>query len=194
MTKGEFLNRLDQGLAQLPAADRGRYVESYAELIEDKMEDGMDESAAVGSLQAPEEIVHEIFCATPASMPVLATVKAKGGKRAGSVILIVLGAPVWLPLLVALGAVVLSVWLVFWSVVVSLYAAVAAVAVGAAACLAAMFLAGSVGGILMCFGTALILAGLALVSGVGVTGLAKQLARLTVWACRCCKRRLIKRG
>ena len=194
MIKHEFLRKLDALLAQLPEADRRRYVESYAELIEDKMEDGLTEAQAVASLGDVHRIADEILRSTPLPVLMRTAVKPKRGWSAWSIILIILGSPVWLPILIALGAVVLSVYLVFWSVILALYAAAAAIGISAIACLIVMFLTGSIGGILLCFGAALILAGLALLFGVAVTAMARGLAKLTAWSFRKGKGLFIRKG
>lgn len=194
MMKAEFLKRLDTALAQLSEADRRRYVESYAELIEDKVEDGMAEADAVASLGDIDQIAREILGSTPLPVLMCTAVKPRRGWSVGSIILIVLGMPVWLPILAALGAVILSVYLVIWSVVAALYASVAAVLVAAVGCIIAGFLTGSLGGILLCLGAALILAGLGLLFGAAVVALTKLLAKLTAWIFRKIKGLFIRKG
>lgn len=194
MMKAEFLKRLDTALAQLPEADRRRYVESYAELIEDKVEDGMAEADAVASLGDIDQIAREILGSTPLPVLMCTAVKPRRGWSVWSVILIVLGMPVWLPILAALGAVILSVYLVIWSVVAALYASVAVVLVAAVGCVIAGFLTGSLGGILLCLGAALILAGLGLLFGAAVVALTKLLVKLTAWIFRKIKGLFIRKG
>lgn len=50
MQKTEFLDRLRTALADLPAEELEKTLGYYAEMIEDRMEDGMDEEAAVAAM------------------------------------------------------------------------------------------------------------------------------------------------
>lgn len=54
MQKTEFLDRLRAALADLPAEELEKTLGYYAEMIEDRMEDGMDEEAAVAAMGDPE--------------------------------------------------------------------------------------------------------------------------------------------
>lgn len=53
MQKTEFLDRLRAALADLPAEELEKTLGYYAEMIEDRMEDGMDEEAAVAAMGDP---------------------------------------------------------------------------------------------------------------------------------------------
>lgn len=192
--KHEFLRKLDALLAQLPEADRRRYVESYAELIDDKMEDGMGEAEAVAGLGDVYEIADEILRNTPLPVLVRTAVKPRRGWSAWSIVLTVLGSPVWLPLLIALGAVILSLYICLWSVVLSLFVTAATLGIGALAGLIAMFLTGSAGGILLYLGAALCLAGLGLLLGLASVEISRGLVRLMIWNVRKLKGLFIRKG
>ena len=179
MTKNEFLHRLSDLLSQLPEQDRQRYLESYAELMEDKMEEGMDEQEAVRSLGDVREIADEILRNTPLPVLMRTAARPKRGWSAGSIVLIILGSPVWLPLLLAFGAVLLTVYVTIWAIVAALFAVVAALLLAAVACVAGMFFAHGIGGVLLCFGAALGLAGVGLLLGLGVLALTRGMALLT---------------
>ena len=56
MTRSEYLQALRGALSFLDAAALDTAVNFYDEMIEDRMEDGMSEEAAVASLEAPETI------------------------------------------------------------------------------------------------------------------------------------------
>lgn len=53
MTRDEFLNRLGELLACLPADQVKETQEFYAEAIADRMEDGMTEAEAVAAMGTP---------------------------------------------------------------------------------------------------------------------------------------------
>ena len=61
MTKREFLERLERCLASMDETERANMVEFYEEQIDDRMDDGMAEEAAVSSLESPEDIAANIL-------------------------------------------------------------------------------------------------------------------------------------
>lgn len=115
-------------------------------------------------------------------MPVAKLVKrrVRGAKRASfwGIVAIIVGSPVWMPLLIALVAVVLSLYVSMWAVVASLWATVGALAFAAPAALIGFTL--NAGG-LMILGAAL-----------GALGIAIVLAFATLWMTKMCV--LIWRG
>lgn len=58
MRKNEFLRELEKKINQYP--DHGEIISYYYELIQDKMDSGMDEDEAVASLGSLDEIVRAI--------------------------------------------------------------------------------------------------------------------------------------
>ena len=161
MNKQEFLLALRGALADLPEADIKASLDYYAEIIDDQMEEGIPEADAVASLGSVATVAEQILLDMPLSKLVKARVKPKQRLRAWEIVLIAVGFPVWFPILAALAAVALSLYVVLWSVVISLYA----VDVSLAACLF-----GGIGGGIVLFITgnpfsALFLLGAGLVCG-----------------------------
>ena len=132
MTKQEFLDRLHRSLAGLPLEDAEERLSFYDEMIDDRIEEGLAEEEAVASFGTPEEIADQILSEIPLSRLVRERVKPKRALRAWEIVLLVLGFPVWLPILISLCAIAFSVYVVLWSVIVCLYAADLALAVSAA--------------------------------------------------------------
>ena len=104
------------------------------------MEDGLTEAEAVAQLPAPEDAAQEILLSQPLARIVAERVRPKRRLGAWEIALLVLGSPVWLPLLLSLGVLVLTayllVWvaaLVLWSVDISCAAAALCGLVGMAA-------------------------------------------------------------
>ena len=56
MTKDEFILTLQNALSGMPRADLERTVQYYREMIEDRMEEGMGEEAAVADVGDPIEL------------------------------------------------------------------------------------------------------------------------------------------
>lgn len=128
MKKQEFLAVLRDRLRGLPQEDIDKSIDYYSEMIDDRMEDGLKEETAVAALGSMDEIVSQILKEIPFSKIVKAKVKQKRKMNAGIIVLLILGFPVWFPLLVAAISVTFAVYASIWAVVISLYAATVSVA------------------------------------------------------------------
>lgn len=129
MSRDAFIGELRHRMAGLPKETVERTVEYYSELIADSMEDGVSEEEAVSRLGSLDEIVTNVVKDTPLTQIVQTRVQEKKAKGVSAwvIVLLILGAPVWLPLLIAVLAVVLALFITLWAVVIALWAAVAAV-------------------------------------------------------------------
>ena len=123
MNKQQFLAAIGEQIRSLPQTDVEKSLDYYREMIDDRMEDGLSEEEAVAALGSPEEIAAQILMETPLPKLVKAKLKPSRALRAWEIVLLVLGSPVWLPLLLAAGIIVLAVYIVLWAVIVVLYAA-----------------------------------------------------------------------
>ena len=139
MNKNEFLQELALDLVGLPQDDVERWLEYYTEMLEDRIEDGMSEEAAVASLGDPAKIVREILAQTPFTKLIKNKIKPKRKLQIWEIILICVGAPIWVSLALAVAAVIFSVFVSLWAAIVSLWAAELALAVS------------GLGGVLMTF-------------------------------------------
>ena len=163
MNKTEYLDTLCKKLDGLPREDVLHAVSYYAEMIDDRIEDGMDEREAVADIVSPEVAAAETLRAIPLHKLFIARVKPKRALRAWEILFLVLGSPIWLSLLLAAVAVVLGVYAVLWSLILCLYAVeLSLMAAGVAgAFLFVFYLAGqSLPAALFVLGTGLISAGL----------------------------------
>ena len=149
MNKLQFLQALRKRLSALPKADLEERLRFYSEMIEDRMEEGLSEAEAVEAVGSADTIAAQILEDIPHSV-------YKPAKKGWEIALLVLGFPLWFPLLVAAFAVALSLYVSLWAVIISLWAVFAALAVCALALL--------IGGIVSAFG-AMISLGIALVGG-----------------------------
>lgn len=142
MGKIEFLYELDRRLAILPEEDRARSVEYYAEIIDDRMDDGIPEEKAVAYLGSIDDIVSQIVSETP--LPKLIKTKfikkdnSKATSKIWEKILIAFGFLVFgIPLTVSILAVAIGIYASVWAVVISLFAtSLALFAAGAVAVVA----------------------------------------------------------
>ena len=126
MTKQEFIDGLRNGLAGYPQEDIDGRLAFYSEMIDDRMEEGLGEEEAVEELGPVEKVVEQIVSELPLPRLVKAKIQEKiePGRRPGAwlIVLLVLGAPLWIPLLLAAFAVVLAAYIVIWAVTVAFWA------------------------------------------------------------------------
>lgn len=181
MTKQEFLAALQDGLRGLPQSDIDERVSFYAEMIDDRVEDGLSEEEAVAAIGSAEAIAAQIIADTP----IAKLVKHKIAPRRLStfeVVLIAFGFPIWFSLLIAAVAVAFSLYVTLWAVIVSLWSMFVALVGSAFGCL--------VGGILfLCMGktfsglatiaAALVCVGLSIFAFYGCKAASKGVVLLT---------------
>lgn len=123
MNKENFLNGLEMKLSGLPKEDIEERLAFYNEIINDKIEDGLTEEDAVAEVGTVDSVVEQIMAEIPFSAIVKEKVKPKRRLKIWEYILIVLGSPVWLPLLFAAVITLLAVYITIWSLVITIYAA-----------------------------------------------------------------------
>lgn len=164
MNKREFLLALRLRLSCLSSEDIASASDYYAELISDRMEDGLSEEEAVAAIGNIDDIADEIIAQTPMTKLVKAKIKPKKKPNALNVVLLVLGSPVWLSLLTAAFSVIFALYISLWAIVISLYAVDLALAAAGFACIVAspvLMFEGSLPLFLIFLGTGFLCAGLA---------------------------------
>ena len=122
MDKKTFLAELKAGLSGLPQKDIDERLSFYGEMIDDRMEEGMSEEEAVAGLDPIDIIVAQTVADIPFAKLIKERIKPKRALRGWEIALIILGFPLWFPLLIAAGAVILSIYIVVWSLAISLWA------------------------------------------------------------------------
>ena len=182
MTKTEFLDELERRLSGLPQSDREERLLYFREMIDDRMEDGLTEEEAVSDIGSVDEIVDHIMEETPLSKLVRENAKRTRALKAWEILLLVLGAPLWLSLILAAIAVCLSLYAALWAVVLGLWSAVVGLAAGAVGGLvtAASYVVNRepVNAIFM-LGAAILCAGLAILLFFGCVRLTKAVMQVT---------------
>lgn len=128
MNKQEFLAELRKGLHGLPQNDIEERLTFYNEMIDDRMEEGITEDAAVSEIGTVNEVISQIVTETPLSKIVKEKVRPKRTLRVWEIVLLALGSPIWLSLLIAAFAVIFAVYVTAWSVIVALWASELALA------------------------------------------------------------------
>lgn len=158
MTKIQFLLALNEKLSPLPKEEAEEQLRFYSEMIEDRMEEGLGEEEAVAAVGTVEEIAAQILSDIPLPKPhPLPQSKSRQSKKTGNIWLIallILGSPLWFPLLIALFSVGFSLFITFWTFVICLWAIPVSVACAGVAC--AIAGTGSVLGLSRTVGAALL--------------------------------------
>ena len=149
MNKEEYLSAVWERIGHLPPADIRRSLDYYSEMIDDRMEEGhLTETQAVTAMPTVEEAAAQILAEAPVSpsaapperepeadIPAPVQAGAKSGRvwHVWEIILLVLGSPLWLPLVISGAAIVLALYIVIWALVIVVLAVVLSVAVTAVA-------------------------------------------------------------
>ena len=193
LTKHEFLAELTDRLSVLPEAERDKAAAFYAEMIDDSMEDGMDEDEAIAKLGSIGEIAERIISAeVPMDTP--HSRKANEIKRRNSLlILLAIGFPIWFPILMAASAILLSLFVVLWVLVFTLWVVFGAGAVAALASVVGLLWYPEIGFRLLLIGGAMAFAGCAALLYPASLFLTKRFAYSTHWIWGKLRGELLKR-
>ena len=172
MRKDEFLLMLQKRLEGLPKYEIEERLTFYSEMIDDRMEEGVNEEDAVSMVGDVDKIVEEIISLTPISKIAKERSKPQRRLKAFEIVLIVLGSPIWLSVFIASISVIFSIYVSLWAVIISLWA------------IFVSFIASGSGGLLaMSFqfvnGNT--------ISGIAMLGSSMVLLGLSIFTYYCCK-------
>ena len=186
MRKAEFLNELEAGLVGLPKEDVEERLAFYSEMIDDRMEEGLTEEAAVAAAGPVDDIVSQIVSEVPFTKIVKENLKPKRSLSGWEIALIIIGFPLWFPLLIAAAAIVLALFIVLWAIVVSLWAVEIALWAAALGCIAigvVYAVRGNIYMLIAAVGAGFICAGLSILLFFGCVAVSKGMAILTrkIW-------------
>lgn len=139
MKKEQFIEELKNRLKGLPKADLEDRISFYEEAINDRIADGKTEEEAVRDIGTVDEVVNEIAKDTPLVKLVKEKVTPKRSLTALEVVLLILGFPLWFPLVLTAFILCLVGYLLIWVFVFVSYAVEVALAVASIGSLIAMF-------------------------------------------------------
>lgn len=165
MTKDEYLSELRAGLAAFSKDEVDRAVSFYEEMVDDRVEAGVSEEEAVGSLEPPAEAAARIISEMPAVPRAAARLRSPKTPRSWFVAFIVaavIGSPVWIPLTLGVIMAVIGCFIGLFGLLVAVWAIAASMLLGAPIgllYLVAGVKAGSVAGALMGLGCGVAVAG-----------------------------------
>lgn len=181
MTKQEFLKRLGNLLACLPA-DQVREAQAfYAEAIDDRMEDGVSEEDAVASMGTPGEVAEAILDDLPPVPRAVAKTRRKSTVLLW--VLVILGSPIWLSLGAAFVITVAAIYAAIWILAASVWiVALAFAATGPVFWVLAIdgVLIGHMAFAIAFLGIGLCTLGVGLLLGAAAFAATKSLARVSV--------------
>lgn len=197
MDKQAFLTALREGLTGLPQSDIVEWVAFYAEMIDDRMEEGLSEQEAVASVGTVNDIILQVVDEYPFPELIKTRIRTRKPMSALTVVLLILGSPIWLSLLIAAFAVVFALWISLWAVIASLWAVFASlvgVAVGSVAGGILFACTGYVSSGLATTGAALVCGGFAIFAFFGCKAVTKGIAFLTKKIVLSIKKACIRKG
>lgn len=184
MGKQEFLRELEHKLSGLKTEDLKERLAFYSEMIDGRMEDGETELQAVAEIGSVDDVVAQIISEIPLSRLVRERVRPVGSINPGVIVLLVLGFPVWFPLLIAAGAVLFSLFIALWAIVLSFYITDLALAIAAIlstlAVIPAFLITNPVMALILA-GAGLTCFGLTILMFLLSSAVAKGAAKLTKW-------------
>lgn len=182
MTKQEFLDELRSKLSGISQEDAEERIAFYSEMIDDRIEEGLSEEEAVRDIGDIDSIVSQILSDISLVKLVKKKIKPKRRLEAWEIVLIILGAPIWVTVLVSVLSVILSVYAAVWSVIVSLWAVFGTFcgcgAAGLLSGIGIVFDGDPLSGVVL-IGAGLVCGGLAILMYFGCDGATKGIIGLT---------------
>lgn len=197
MNRQTFFYELRKGLAGLPKADVEKTVEYYNEVIDDRIEEGLSESEAVATLGPVDQIVPQILADVSLPQLVRDRISKTRKFRAWEIVLLIVGAPLWFPLLLTAIILIFTLFLVIWILILTLYIIVLTFGLSGIASIVFSvigFVAGDLTQGLLWLGTGLLMLGLTVLLLLASSKLAAALAGLSRKILHAMKNRLAGKG
>lgn len=133
MTKKEYLTELRKNLCGLPEKDIDDRISFYEEAIDDRISDGKSEEEAIADIGTIDDVVKQIAQETPFKKIVKEKIKPKRRLRGWEIALIIIGFPLWLPILIVAFVMTLVGIILLWVLTIVSYAVETAFAAGSIA-------------------------------------------------------------
>ena len=165
MNKEQFMTALRDRLSVLPQDEMEGRAAFCEEMIDNRIREGMTEEEAVNAVGTVDQIAEQALSEIPLSRFVRGKVRPKRKLRGWEIILLVLGSPVWIPLVAAALVVLLAVYIVIWVFVICVFAVDLSFAAGAVISVLSSiqyFMLGNTAGACFMLGVGSVLAGLSI--------------------------------
>ncbi|MBR4701596.1 MAG: DUF1700 domain-containing protein [Oscillospiraceae bacterium] len=124
MNRQTFFYELRKGLSGIPSSDVEKTIDYYNEIIDDRIEEGLSESEAVATIGPVDQIVPQILADVPLPQLVRERLSRKRKLSGWEIALLILGFPLWFPLLLTAGILCLTFYILLWVPIITLYAVV----------------------------------------------------------------------
>ena len=181
MTKDIFINELKDKLKGLPKEEIDERISFYEELIDDMIEDGKTVDEALEKLGTIEEVSAKITSEVPLTKIVKERIKPKKELKAWEIVLIILGFPLWFPLVLTGIILLLTFSIILWVLVLVSYIVTISIGISSIGVLILFFISlfsGSfdmfvLGTTLACFGLTILLFFASYYFGKGIVKLHK---------------------
>ena len=132
MNKQDFIKKLNDKLSDLPKKEVEEHINFYIEMIDDRIEDGMEEKEAIKDIGGVDEVYRQIIDEIPLRTIAKAKLKKKRRRtmKAWTIVLLVIGFPVWGSILLALLMAWAAVYVCLWLVAICVWVVFAALVLG----------------------------------------------------------------
>ena len=121
MTREMFFDELRRKLKGLPKDDIETRIAFYDEMINDLMDEGLSENDAINKIGPVDKIVDEIASDTSLTKLVKERIRPKRKMSAMEIVLLIVGFPLWFPLLLTAFILTLVGYLLIWVLVLVMY-------------------------------------------------------------------------
>lgn len=163
MNKEEFLSLLRERLSIFPPEETEKYISYYSEMIDDHIDDGFSEEKVIETIGSVDDVFAVILQETAITQLLKNRMKPKRRLKMWELLLWIFLSPIWIPLAAAAVVLILSLYIVLWSLILCIYA----VELSFAACA----VGGTAVSVLMLFESNGFAAGILLGGGLICTGL-----------------------
>lgn len=126
MNKKEFLAELRRNLSGLPRDELEDKLSFYEEMINDRIDEGKSEEQAIADIGTTDEAVRQIASQTKFTTLVKERIKPKRELKGWEIALIILGFPLWFPLIMTFFVLCFIGYLLVWVLALVTYAIEAA--------------------------------------------------------------------
>ena len=121
MRKREFLEELRSRLSSLPKNEVDDRIDFYDEMIDDMIDEGKTEEEAIEAIGGIDGVMKKIAQDTSIVTIVKEKIKPKRSLRAWEVILLILGFPLWFPLVLTFLILSFVGYVLLWVLVIVTY-------------------------------------------------------------------------
>lgn len=196
MNKQEYLDAITNRLDGVPEDEIQKSIDYYSEIIDDRIEDGMTEEESVSAVGSVDDAVNEILENIPLSKIIKTRANSRRKIKPIEIVLLILGFPIWFPLLLVFIILIFVFYIVLWVIVIVLFIVDLAVFISGVAAIIAgiwgMFKLG-IAYPLAAIGGGLLLVGLSLLLLIPLIKLAKVVAKFAKVLARWIKSWFVRR-